>query len=61
VLVNNAPGFVGNRLMAAYVLEAMVLLTEGFGVQEVDFAIKQFGFPIGPFQMMDLAGFIKKH
>ena len=47
--------------MAAYVLEAMVLLTEGFGVQEVDFAIKQFGFPIGPFQMMDLAGFIKKH
>ncbi|MCC7345926.1 MAG: enoyl-CoA hydratase/isomerase family protein [Variibacter sp.] len=49
-------GFVGNRMLRARGLEAERLLLEGALPQEVDGAITEFGLPMGPFQMGDLAG-----
>jgi 3-hydroxyacyl-CoA dehydrogenase len=49
-------GFIGNRMLFGYAREAHVLLLEGATPQQVDQAIYEFGFPMGPFTMMDLAG-----
>jgi 3-hydroxyacyl-CoA dehydrogenase len=49
-------GFIGNRMLLGYVREASMLLLEGAGAPRVDTAIFDFGFPMGPFTMLDLAG-----
>jgi len=56
VLVGVCFGFVGNRMLYAYTRQANFLLEEGALPQQVDKAIYDFGFPMGPFQMGDLAG-----
>ncbi|MDG4648593.1 3-hydroxyacyl-CoA dehydrogenase NAD-binding domain-containing protein [Roseibacterium sp. SDUM158017] len=49
-------GFIGNRVMSAYRREADCMLEEGALPQGIDAAMRNFGFPIGVFQMADLAG-----
>ena len=49
-------GFVGNRIMLRYALEAEHLLEEGVLPQEVDHVLREFGLPMGLFGMADLAG-----
>jgi 3-hydroxyacyl-CoA dehydrogenase len=49
-------GFVGNRMLRARAVEAERLLLEGALPHEVDGALTEFGLPMGPFQMGDLAG-----
>jgi 3-hydroxyacyl-CoA dehydrogenase len=49
-------GFVGNRMMRRRSVEAERLLLEGALPQDVDGAMTDFGFPMGPFAMTDLAG-----
>ena len=56
VVVGNRHGFVGNRMLGARSIEAERLLLEGALPQEVDGALTEFGFPMGPFAMGDLAG-----
>jgi len=56
VLSGNAFGFIGNRMLFDYVREATFLLEEGATPWQVDRAIKNFGFPMGPFAMSDLSG-----
>jgi len=56
VLSGNAFGFIGNRMLFDYVREATFLLEEGATPAQVDRAIKDFGFPMGPFAMSDLSG-----
>jgi len=56
VLSGNAFGFIGNRMLFDYVREAAFLLEEGATPWQVDQAIKNFGFPMGPFAMSDLSG-----
>jgi len=55
-LVGNCRGFVGNRMLAPYGREAQFLVEEGALPQEVDGAIYEFGFAMGPLAMGDLAG-----
>ena len=55
-LVGVCPGFVGNRMLAARGREAQALLNEGAMPWDVDRALYDFGFAMGPFQMSDLAG-----
>jgi 3-hydroxyacyl-CoA dehydrogenase len=55
-LVGGCPGFVGNRMLAARGREAQALLDEGAMPWDVDRALYEFGFAMGPFQMSDLAG-----
>jgi 3-hydroxyacyl-CoA dehydrogenase len=49
-------GFIGNRVMSAYRREADYMLEDGALPQDVDAAMVAFGFPMGVFQMADLAG-----
>jgi 3-hydroxyacyl-CoA dehydrogenase len=56
VCVRVCDGFVGNRMIHAYLKEAGYLLEEGALPQQVDAAIEALGFAMGPFRMSDLAG-----
>ena len=56
VVVGVCHGFVGNRMLRARTVEAERLLLEGAMPQDVDGALTEFGFPMGPFAMSDLAG-----
>ncbi|HKZ05627.1 MAG TPA: 3-hydroxyacyl-CoA dehydrogenase NAD-binding domain-containing protein [Methylomirabilota bacterium] len=56
VLVGNCDGFVGNRMLAPYLREAEFLVEEGATPQQVDKVIYDFGLPMGPFAMGDMAG-----
>jgi len=56
VTVGVCDGFVGNRLLAAREREAMFLLEEGALAEDVDRVMRSFGFPIGPFELRDMAG-----
>jgi 3-hydroxyacyl-CoA dehydrogenase len=56
VAVGNCYGFVGNRLLAVREREAGFLLEEGAAPEDIDRVIRQFGFPMGPFELRDLAG-----
>ncbi|MGI8841435.1 MAG: 3-hydroxyacyl-CoA dehydrogenase NAD-binding domain-containing protein [Caulobacteraceae bacterium] len=56
VLVGVAPGFVGNRMLAQRQREAHKLVMEGAMPWDIDRVLYDFGFPMGPFAMSDLAG-----
>ena len=56
VVVGVAHGFVGNRMLAQRQREAMKLILEGATPSDVDRVIVDFGLPMGPFAMSDLAG-----
>jgi len=49
-------GFIGNRMLMPRQVEAMKLLHEGATPEQVDRVHVEFGMPMGPFQMSDLAG-----
>jgi 3-hydroxyacyl-CoA dehydrogenase len=49
-------GFIGNRMLEGYLRQAEFLLEEGANPAQVDKVITDFGFPMGPFAMVDLAG-----
>jgi len=49
-------GFIGNRMIEQYSRQAGFLLEEGCTPEQVDKAVEQFGFAMGPFRMGDLAG-----
>jgi 3-hydroxyacyl-CoA dehydrogenase len=56
VLVGVCPGFVGNRMLSQRQREANKLVLEGAMPWDVDRVLYDFGFPMGPFAMSDLAG-----
>ncbi len=56
VVAGNCDGFIGNRMLHPYGREAAFLLEEGASPEQVDRVIRDFGFPMGPFAMGDLAG-----
>ncbi|MDX1487394.1 MAG: 3-hydroxyacyl-CoA dehydrogenase NAD-binding domain-containing protein [Acidiferrobacterales bacterium] len=56
VLVGVCDGFIGNRMYHTYTRQASFLLEEGALPQQIDKVIYDFGFPMGPFAVGDLAG-----
>ena len=50
------PGFIGNRMLSKRQEQANALIMEGANYWDVDDVLLEFGFPMGPFQMGDLAG-----
>ena len=56
VVVGNCFGFVANRMLAYYMREAYLLLEEGASVPQIDEALTDFGMPVGPYGMQDIAG-----
>jgi 3-hydroxyacyl-CoA dehydrogenase len=49
-------GFIGNRMLDAYVRQAWYLVEEGATPEQVDRSIETFGFAMGPFRVGDLVG-----
>jgi len=49
-------GFIGNRILAVYRQAADHMMEDGASPYEIDAAVRNFGYPMGPFQVSDLAG-----
>jgi 3-hydroxyacyl-CoA dehydrogenase len=49
-------GFIGNRILAVYRAAADHMMEDGCSPYEIDAAMRDFGYPMGPFQVSDLAG-----
>jgi 3-hydroxyacyl-CoA dehydrogenase/enoyl-CoA hydratase/3-hydroxybutyryl-CoA epimerase len=56
LLVKDAPGFVVNRVLIPYLAEALRTATEGLSIQSIDRALKDWGMPMGPFELLDEIG-----
>jgi len=56
VVAGVCDGFIGNRTMSAYRRDADFMLEEGALPHEIDAAMKAFGFPMGIYEMQDMAG-----
>ena len=54
--VKSSPGFLVNRALTPYMLEAMVMLDEGIDQTVIDAAAKKFGMPMGPIELADQVG-----
>jgi 3-hydroxyacyl-CoA dehydrogenase/enoyl-CoA hydratase/3-hydroxybutyryl-CoA epimerase len=54
--VKSAPGFLVNRALTPYMLEAMIMLNEGTRRETVDAAAESFGMPMGPIELADQVG-----
>ncbi|MEW6372937.1 MAG: 3-hydroxyacyl-CoA dehydrogenase NAD-binding domain-containing protein [Pseudomonadota bacterium] len=49
-------GFIGNRILAVYGQAAQYMMEDGASPYQIDKALRDFGYPMGPFQVSDLAG-----
>jgi 3-hydroxyacyl-CoA dehydrogenase/enoyl-CoA hydratase/3-hydroxybutyryl-CoA epimerase len=56
LIVRDSPGFFTTRILLVYLNEAIALVTEGASIESVDSAMKAFGWPMGPFRLMDAVG-----
>lgn len=56
VVVNDAPGFVVNRVLFPYLYEAMLAVGEGGAPEEIDAAVRAWGMPMGPLELIDTIG-----
>ncbi|GGE57057.1 3-hydroxyacyl-CoA dehydrogenase [Actibacterium pelagium] len=56
VLSGICDGFIGNRMLAAFRREADYLLADGALPYQVDEAVREFGMPMGPYELQDLTG-----
>jgi 3-hydroxyacyl-CoA dehydrogenase/enoyl-CoA hydratase/3-hydroxybutyryl-CoA epimerase len=56
IVVQDGAGFYVNRILAPYLNEASHLLNEGVAIDAIDQALTQFGFPVGPFALLDEVG-----
>jgi 3-hydroxyacyl-CoA dehydrogenase / enoyl-CoA hydratase / 3-hydroxybutyryl-CoA epimerase len=54
--VKSAPGFLVNRVLAPYMLEAMKCVEEGIAPEVIDEAALAFGMPMGPIELVDTVG-----
>ncbi len=54
--VRSAPGFLVNRALTPYMLEAMVMMQEGHAPETIDAAAEAFGMPMGPATLADQVG-----
>lgn len=56
VIVNDAPGFLVNRVLIPYLAEALEAAKDGVPIDKIDRAMKQWGMPMGPFELVDEIG-----
>lgn len=56
VLVADAPGFLVNRVLMPYMTEAVALVERGQPVRAIDRALRDFGMPMGPLELLDEVG-----
>jgi 3-hydroxyacyl-CoA dehydrogenase len=56
VVARVAEGFIGNRIFAAYRRQCEYMMEEGAWPEQIDDALEDFGFAMGPFAVADLSG-----
>lgn len=56
IVVSDGHGFYTTRILALYMNEALDLLVDGGDIASVDRAMRNFGFPMGPYEIFDLVG-----
>jgi 3-hydroxyacyl-CoA dehydrogenase/enoyl-CoA hydratase/3-hydroxybutyryl-CoA epimerase len=56
ILVKDTPGFLVNRLLMFYAIEALWLLDEGYRIEDLDRAMSDWGMPMGPMALNDEVG-----
>jgi len=56
IVVKDKAGFYINRILAPYMNEAAMLLLSGEPIDKIDKALVNFGFPVGPMQLLDEVG-----
>jgi len=56
IVVKDKAGFYINRILAPYMNEAAILLLSGEPIDKIDKALVNFGFPVGPLQLLDEVG-----
>ena len=56
IVVKDKAGFYVNRILAPYMNEAALILLEGESIGKLDKALVNFGFPVGPMQLLDEVG-----
>ena len=62
IVVNDGPGFFTSRVLGAMLNEAAWMLAEGADVDQVDQAMTRWGWPVGPFSLLDEVGLdVAKH
>ncbi len=54
--VKSSPGFLVNRILMPYIMEAIILVDEGVAPEKIDYAAVEFGMPMGPIELADVVG-----
>lgn len=54
--VKSSPGFLVNRILMPYIMEAIILVDEGVAPEQIDQAAVSFGMPMGPIELADVVG-----
>lgn len=54
--VRSSPGFLVNRILMPYIMEAITLVDEGVPPEQIDIAALKFGMPMGPIELADVVG-----
>jgi 3-hydroxyacyl-CoA dehydrogenase/enoyl-CoA hydratase/3-hydroxybutyryl-CoA epimerase len=56
VMVKDSPGFLVNRILLPYMVEAVRLFSEGYRIESIDRVMLEFGMPMGPLRLTDEVG-----
>lgn len=56
IVVKDMPGFYVNRILSPYLNECVLMLEDGVGIRTLDNYMKNKGFPVGPFALLDEVG-----
>ncbi len=56
IVVKDCPGFYVNRILIPYINECLLMVDEGIAIEDINKAMEELGFPVGPFKLLDEVG-----